>query len=136
MTDVATSAAVCVATGTLSATFCAAFGFDPTLLLGGVVGGFTGCLIVQTLIPSNKPEDLLAIVKMMIGSVLFSGLMTMLVSPWAIRNFNLEGVPPGAVRLAIGAVLGGLAQPLVILGRRKVLKYWKGADLGKENGNA
>lgn len=135
MTEVATTAAVCVATGAVSTTFCAAFGFDPTLLLGGLFGGFIGCLIVQTLIPSKIKPELSAILALMIGSVLFSGVATMLVSPVVIRTLSLQDVPPGAVRLTIGAVIGGCAQPLVVMGKAKLLK-WFGSYGNKENGNA
>lgn len=135
MTDVATTAAVCVATGAVSTTFCAAFGFDPTLLLGGLVGGFIGCLIVQTLIPSKTQPPFGSILALMVGSVLFSAVATMLVSPMLIRTLALQDVPPGAVRLSIGALIGGLAQPIVIMGKRKFLKFWEGFG-NKENGNA
>lgn len=136
MSDVATTAAVCVATGAMSTTFCAAFGFDPTLLLGGLVGGFIGCLIVQTLIPSKTDTELRKILAIMVGSVLFSGVATMLVSPWFIRTLSLQDVPPGAVRLSVGALIGGLAQPLVIIGKQKALRWWHRFGGNKENGNA
>lgn len=135
MSDVATTAAVCVATGALSAPFCTAFGFDPTLLLGGVVGGFFGCVIVQTLIPDKQDQNFRRMLALMVGSVLLAGIATLIVSPWLIRQFNLSEVPPGAMRMAIGAVIGGFAQPLAIMLQSKVLT-WFGSLGKKESGNA
>jgi uncharacterized membrane protein YeaQ/YmgE (transglycosylase-associated protein family) len=135
MTDVVTTAAVCVATGTITAGFCASFGFDPKLLIGGTVGGFLGCLIVQTLIPDKAGLDFAGILKIMVGSVLLATVATLLCSPWVIRTLNLEEVPAGAVRLGIGAVIGACAQPLAIIGRARLIK-WFGSVGPKENGNA
>jgi len=135
MTDVVTTAAVCVATGTFGAMFCATFGFDPSLLAGGLLGGFMGCLIVQTLIPDKDDVRLRRILALMVGSVLLATIATALVSPTVIRLANLQDVPAGLVRLGVGAVIGGLAQPLVVIGSAKLLKWFGGVG-EKETPNA
>lgn len=134
MTEAATTAAVCVATGAVAAPFCAAFGFDPALLLGGLVGGFIGCVIVQTLIPSREEIPFRRMVGLLVGSVLLATICTLVVSPMVIRQLNLQDVPPGAVRLFIGAIIGAFAQPIAVKGQQKFLKWFGG--LGKEKGNA
>jgi hypothetical protein len=133
MAEATTTAAVCVATGAVVTPFCAAFGFDPMLLMGGMVGGIAGFVIFQTLLPSKEPISPLRLVLLSIGSVLLSTLGTLLVAPTMVRTFNLEGVPPGAVRLAVGAVIGGCAQVIAAKIRKRV------EDAGpatKESGNA
>ncbi len=124
MSDVATTAAVCVSTGTLAAPFCAAFGFDPTLLLGGLVSGLVGCVIAQTLIPDKQDVTFRKMLAVMVGSVLLAGVATLIGSPWIIRQLALQEVPPGAVRLAFGALIGAFAQPLAVMGGRKVLEWF------------
>lgn len=133
MSDVATTATVCVATGTIASPFCAYFGFDVTLLVGGIVGGLIGCVIAQTLIPDKADADFGRFLKLMVGSVLLAAVVTLATSPWLIRTLNLDGVPPGAVRLIIGALVGGIAQPLAILIQKKALAWFgnlgnKGVD--------
>ncbi len=138
MTDVATTASVCVATAGVAAPFCAAFGFDPALLIGGTVGGFAGCLIVQTLIPDEAGITLFGVLSIMVGSVLLATLTTPLVSPWFVRTLNLSEVPAGAVRLAVGAAIGSCAQPIAIMFRARILKFvkWMSRIGGKGNENA
>lgn len=133
MPDVATpaGAAVCVATGGVAGPFCAAFGFDPTLMLGGLVGGLIGCVIVQTLIPDKDEIPFRRILTLAVGSVLLAGLATLIASPMIIRALSLTDVPPGAVRLVIGAAIGGCAQPLAVMGQRKFLDWFGG--LGKRD---
>jgi hypothetical protein len=128
MSDVVTTVATCVATGTVGGMFCATFGFDPSLLAGGMLGGLMGCLIVQTLIPDKDEVRMRRILALMVGSVLLATIATALVSPTVIRTFNLQDVPPGLVRIAVGAVIGGLAQPLVVIGSAKLLKWFGGVD--------
>jgi hypothetical protein len=135
MTDVLTTAAVCIGTGTFGAMFCATFGFDPTLLAGGLLGGFMGCLIVQTLIPDKADVRMRRILALMLGSVLLATITTAVISPTIIRLASLQDVPAGLVRLAVGAVIGGLAQPLVVIGSAKILK-WVGGIGTKESPNA
>lgn len=147
MTDVVTTAAVCVGTGAVSSFICASIGFDPRLLIGGTIGGFIGCLIVQTLIPVESDPVKAAItfagyLKIMVGSVLLATILTMICSPALIRAMSLQDVPPGAVRIAVGAVIGAMAQPIVVLGRKKFIKWlgkWDGTPPGpatKESGDA
>lgn len=133
---VTTTAAVCVATGTFGGIFCAAFGFDPTLLAGGMLGGLMGCLIVQTLIPDKAEVQLRRFLTLTIGSVLLATISTALFSPWVIRTANLEEVPPGMVRLGVGAFIGGFAQPLVVLGWAWFAKKFLGVVDQKENPSA
>lgn len=133
MSDITTSAAVCAATGTMAAPFCAAFGFDLNLLVGGVVGGLVGCVIAQTLLPDRSDTKIARALSMMIGSVLLAGIATLLLSPWVIRQLNLSEVPPGAVRLALGAVIGAFAQPLAIKGQAKVVAWLERAGEKKES---
>ncbi len=136
MADVAsTGAAVCVTTGIVAAPFCAAFGFDPMLPLAGLVGGFIGVVIVQTLIPDKGRNDFRALLTLLLGSVLLAMMATLLASPWVIRKLELTDVPPGVVRLAVGALIGGFAQPILVIVKSKLFGWL--ANLGsKENGNA
>lgn len=117
MAEATTTAAVCVATGAVVTPFCAAFGFDPMLLMGGMIGGVAGCVIARTLLPSKENHSILQLVLVAIGSTLLSTIGTLLMAPWVVRTFALAEVPPGAIRLAVGAFLGGFAQP--ILGKMK-----------------
>lgn len=144
MSDVITTAAVCIGTGAVSSAICAGIGFDPRLLIGGTIGGFVGCLIVQTLIP---PEDdpvkglitLAGYLKIMVGSVLLATVFTLLCSPWIIRMASLEEVPAGAIRIGVGSIIGAVAQPLVVIGRKKIIKWIHRWDVSaaahKENRN-
>jgi len=114
MSDITTSAAVCATTGAVAAPFCAAFGFDVTLLIGGLVGGLIGCIIAQTLLPDKSDLSFRRLLGIMIGSVLLAAIVTLLISPWAIKKLDLADVAPGAVRLALGALIGAFAQPIAI----------------------
>jgi hypothetical protein len=71
----------------------------------------------------------------MLGSVLLATITTAVISPTIIRLASLQDVPAGLVRLAVGAVIGGLAQPLVVIGSAKILK-WVGGIGTKESPNA
>ncbi len=133
---VTTTAAVCVATGAAAAPLCAALGFDPTLLLGGLLGGFAGCIIVQTLIPDKVEPELRRILTLTVGSVLLATISTAICSPWVIRTANLQDVPPGLVRVAVGAFIGGFAQPLLVFGWGSFVKRFLGESAPKENPNA
>jgi hypothetical protein len=114
MSDITTSAAVCATTGAFAAPFCAAFGFDVSLLMSGLVGGLVGCVIAQTLLPDKSDASFARTLKIMIGSVLLAGILTLVGSPWLIRQMSLTEVTPGAVRLAFGALVGAFAQPIAI----------------------
>lgn len=135
MAEATTTAAVCVATGALTTGFCTAFGFDPMLLMGGMVGGLIGCIIVQTLLPSKEDVRIRRLVLLTIGSVLLSTISTLLVAPTAVRAFGLTEVPPGAVRLAVGALIGGFAQPIAVQVQKRLLRYIEDPP-PKESGNA
>ena len=143
MSDVVTTAAVCVGTGAVSSVICAGIGFDPRLLIGGTIGGFVGCLIVQTLIP---PEDdavkaaitLAGYLKIKVGSVLLATVFTLLASPWIIRTAGIQEVPAGAIRIGVGAIIGAMAQPIVVIGRKWFVKWLRrldGSATAKENSN-
>lgn len=132
MAEATTSAAVCVATGATMTSFCAAFGFDPMLLMGGMIGGIAGCVIVRTLLPSKGEATLMQLVLVAIGSTLLSTIGTLLLAPWVVRTFALADVPPGAVRLAVGAILGGFAQPIAA----KIRRWIDNFNPSKESGNA
>jgi hypothetical protein len=134
MAEATTTAAVCVATGAVVTPFCAAFGFDPNLLLGGLVGGLIGCTIVQTLLPTKEEVRLRRLALLTVGSVLLSTISTLLVAPSVVRTFSLAEVPPGAVRLAVGALIGGFAQPIAVQLQKLVLRYLDPST--KESGNA
>lgn len=134
MAEATTTAAVCVATGAAVTPFCAAFGFDPNLLLGGLVGGLIGCMIVQTLLPTKEEVKLRRLALLTVGSVLLSTISTLLVAPSVVRTFSLAEVPPGAVRLAVGALIGGFAQPIAVQLQKLVLRYLDPPQ--KESGNA
>lgn len=138
MSDVATTAGVCIATGSTQAMFCAAFGFDPTLLVGGLVGGLIGCVISQTLIPEKGAPDFRKMLALMVGSVLLAGMATLIGSPGVIRFASgwLSGVPDGAVRLAFGALIGAFAQPIAVIGGGKLMDWLRGFGSKKESGNA
>jgi len=135
MAEATTSAAVCVATGAVVAPFCAAFGFDPMLLMGGMVGGVAGCVIVRTLLPTKDDASIRQLVLVAIGSTLLSTIGTLLMAPWVVRTFALAEVPPGAVRLAVGAFLGGFAQPIAGLLQKWLLARFDPSST-KESGNA
>jgi hypothetical protein len=147
MTEAASgTAAVCAATGAVATPFCVAFGFDITLLWTGMVCGLLGCIIAQTLIPDkagSSEKSLKAVGRLMVGSSLFAGVLSMFLAPWIARFGIFENVQPGVVRFGVGAILGAMAQPLAILGWDSILK-WLGKkaaaaaapDTPKENGNA
>lgn len=126
MSDAATPAVVCVTTGAIAGPFCEAFGFDPTLLFGGLLGGFLGCVIAQTLIPDKEDVPFRRLLALTVGSVLLATLVTMVGSPWVVRVLSLTDVPAGAVRLVFGAVIGACAQPLAMLGKKKLLRWFSG----------
>ena len=136
MTDAVTSVAVCTATGVIATPFCAAFGFDPALLWTGMASGLLGCIIAQTLIPNKDGTSMKAIGRLIVGSTLFAGVFTMICAPWVSGKIPLEGVPPGAVRFAVGAALGAMAQPIFMLGYRKIIKRFENyGDTPKPEGN-
>lgn len=135
MSDAVTTAGVCVATGGANAMFCAAFGFDATLLLSGTVGGLIGCVIAQTLIPNKDASDFRKMLALMVGSVLLAGMATLVASAWVIRALTLQDVPPGAVRLAFGATIGAFAQPLAVMGGSWLME-WLQRLRSKGNSNA
>lgn len=134
MAEATASAAVCVATGSVVTAFCAAFGFDPMLMAGGALGGFLGFVIVRSLLPSGENISMARVAWLSVGSVLLSTIMTLLVSPWTIRTFALADVPPGAVRLAVGAAIGAFAPTIAALIRKRVMGILDPAT--KESGNA
>jgi hypothetical protein len=124
MAEATTSAAVCVATGATMTSFCAAFGFDPMLLAGGAAGGAIGCVIARSLLPSKGDPSIVRIVWVSIGSVLLAMLGTPLAAPWVVRTLSLADVPPGVLQLAVGAILGGFAQPIAgIIHRRLMARF-------------
>lgn len=134
MAEATTTAAVCVATGAVVTPFCAAFGFDPVLLMGGLVGGIAGCVIARTLLPSKGKQSITQLVLVAIGSTLLSTIGTLLMAPWVVRTFALADVPPGAIRLAVGAFLGGFAQPIAGILHKRLLARFDPPT--KESGNA
>jgi len=121
MTDAATTAAACAATGAIAAPFCSILGFDPALLAGGLVGGFAGCIIVQTLIPAKKNMGARQIVPFVVGSVMFSTVLTPLIASMVIVRVGLP-VPDGLTRVGIGCVLAAFAQPIVVIGKTRLAK--------------
>lgn len=135
MSDAVTTAGVCIATGGANAMFCAAFGFDATLLLSGTVGGLIGCVIAQTLIPNKEASDFRRMLTLMVGSVLLAGMATLVGSPFVIRSLPLQDVPPGAVRLVFGAIIGAFAQPLAVMGGSWLMEFL-GRWRAKGNQNA
>jgi uncharacterized membrane protein YeaQ/YmgE (transglycosylase-associated protein family) len=133
MSDITATAAVCATTGAIAAPFCAAFGFDLNLLVGGIVGGLIGCVIAQTLLPERSDTSFRRVLSMMIGSVLLAGILTLVLSPWVIRQLSLAEVPPGAVRLTLGAIIGAFAQPIAIKGQAKLMSWLDRAGEKKES---
>lgn len=127
------TAAVCATTGAVAAPFCAAFGFDLSLMIGGVVGGLIGCIIAQTLLPDRSDAKFSRVAFMMVGSVLLAGIATLLLSPYVIKKLDLSEVPPGAVRLALGALIGAFAQPIAIKLQEKVGLWMDRAGKEKES---
>lgn len=135
MTDVATTAILCVATGAIAAPVCALIGFDPAPMIGAAIGGFLGCIIVQTLLPSTPEEkrEFLALAKLTVGSVLLAGMMTLGFAPWATRVFGLESTRPEVVNFLMGGAVGAFAQPILVLLREKFLR--RIATIGEKEGS-
>lgn len=111
----------------------AAFGLDPQSL----VAGLAGCVVVQTLLPSEQ-HGWVKVSLMTLGSVLFASLTSPFAAPVAI-SYVLEHYPKAsisldAVRAAVAATLGGFAQPILFLVRAAIQA--RITRTSKESGNA
>lgn len=131
MSDASVAVSVGATTGAVSMPVLAAFGINVEYMACGLVG----CIIVQSLLPSEhkvgKKPSVWAISFMTIGSVLFASLVGPVFGPWAVESMASKTVPDWAIRALSGAFLGGFAQPL-ILGVRthvvpRLIGVWKAA---------
>jgi len=105
--------------GTFSVSVLCAIGLDPSHLIAGLVA----CVIVQMFIEPNSYRSVASIVRWTIGSVLFAGLFTPVVAPWAIERV-IAFVPKAsapAIILLTAATLAAVAQPLVGLMHKTLL---------------
>lgn len=108
MSDAVTPAVVGTFSGIAIMPLLVSMGLDPVLM----VAGLGGCIVVQTLLRSDKGIRVIAVVT--IGSVFFASLSTPIALPWLIAKFGLpDGVEHSAARAAMAALLGGFAQPIV-----------------------
>lgn len=108
MSDAVTPALVGTGAGIAIMPLLVSMGIDPVLM----VSGLAGCIVVQTLLRSDKTFKVIAAVT--IGSVFFASLATPILLPWVTAKFGLPtGVEKDAARAATSALLGGFAQPIV-----------------------
>lgn len=108
MSDAVVATGVAAGAGIAIMPLLAKMGIDPVLMVAGLVG----CIVVQTILSSDKSLKAIAIVT--IGSVFFASLATPIYLPWLIAKFGLPaGVEKDAAQAGTAAVLGGFAQPIV-----------------------
>ena len=108
MPDAVTPTVVATGAGIAVMPLMARMVIDPVLMVAGLVG----CIVVQTILKSDKTLKGIAVVT--VGSVFFASLSTPIYLPWVMAKFGLPaGVEKDAAQAATAAVLGGFAQPIV-----------------------
>lgn len=112
----ASTALACGVAGTFGVTCLSLIGMDVPSLAGGLVG----CVVVQTLLPSEQP-NLKTIAAFTVGSMLFAAVA----APWA-AHFVAKAAPAGVsdenVRVCSAALLAAFPKPVLLALQRLVTK--------------
>lgn len=121
MAEPATTTTVTVATfscvvGTSVCTMLAAFGID----VASMVAALMGCLVVQTLLPSEQ-VTMKSIALTTLGSMIFASFLAPWVSPY-IAKLAPEGMTSDHVRASVACLLAAFPKPVLLLIQRRFLK--------------
>lgn len=128
----AAAAATAAATGVVSIPILASMGIDPPAMVAGLLGA----TLVQSLLPTEG-HTWRSVALITLGSVLLASVGTAVLEPWATRKaMEVLEVQPAKepMRAATAAFLGAFAQPLVLLARGAIAKFFPSAK--KEGSDA